>query len=255
MEFLTAVHTDVGIKKSTNQDSVLIQIADTDYGKVTFAVVCDGMGGLAKGELASATVIRKLSDWFNNQFPNLLYKGMDENELRHSWENLIFSANDTIQKYGRLNNVNLGTTLAMILIVQEKYYVMNIGDSRVYKISDGMHQITKDQTYVQREMDAGRMTPEQAKKDPQRNVLLQCIGASAYIEPDFMAGQVSNGEVYMLCSDGFRHIISNEEFYEKLNPMILTNEKIMKDNLEYLTELNKYRREEDNISAIAIKTY
>lgn len=255
MDFLTAVHTDVGIKKSTNQDSVLIQIADTDYGEVTFAVVCDGMGGLAKGELASATVIRKLSEWFGGQFSQLLYGGMDENALRHSWENVVFSANDTIQKYGRLNNVNLGTTLAMILIVQERYYVMNIGDSRVYKISDGMYQITKDQTYVQREMDAGRMTPEQAKKDPKRNVLLQCIGASAYIEPDFMTGQVSKGEVYMLCSDGFRHIISNEEFYEKLNPMTLMNEQIMKENLEYLTELNKYRREEDNISAIAIKTY
>lgn len=255
MNFLTAVHTDVGIKKSTNQDSVLIKEADTDYGKVMLAVVCDGMGGLAKGELASSTVIRRISEWFENEFPELLYSNYTQGTLRKSLENIVFSSNDSIQKYGRLNGVNLGTTLAMILIVKDTYYVLNIGDSRVYRITNQMERITKDQTYVQREIDAGRMTPEEAKKDPQRNVLLQCIGASPYIEPDFFVGNVASGEVYMLCSDGFRHVISDEEFYEKLNAAVLTDERVIKANLEYLTELNKYRREEDNISAIAIKTY
>ena len=68
MEFLSAVHTDKGIKKNTNQDSVLIKEAVTDHGKVFFAAVCDGMGGLAKGEVASATLVRAFSDWFENRF-------------------------------------------------------------------------------------------------------------------------------------------------------------------------------------------
>ena len=73
MDFLIAAHTDVGIRKKTNQDSVLIKVADTDCGKVCFAAVCDGMGGLRKGELASATLIRDFSDWFDSEFPEILY--------------------------------------------------------------------------------------------------------------------------------------------------------------------------------------
>ena len=71
MDFIIAAHTDAGIKKEVNQDSVLVEIADTDYGKVCFAVICDGMGGLRKGELASATLIRYFSDWFDHTFPEL----------------------------------------------------------------------------------------------------------------------------------------------------------------------------------------
>ena len=71
MDFLIAAHTDVGIRKKTNQDSVLIKVADTDCGKVCFAAVCDGMGGLRKGELASATLIRDFSDWFDSEFPEI----------------------------------------------------------------------------------------------------------------------------------------------------------------------------------------
>ena len=82
MDFLIAAHTDVGIRKKTNQDSVLIKVADTDCGKVCFAAVCDGMGGLRKGELASATLIRDFSDWFDSEFPEILYEGLDTIVLR-----------------------------------------------------------------------------------------------------------------------------------------------------------------------------
>ena len=69
MNFRTAVYTDVGIRKKTNQDSALIETADTDEGRVSLAVVCDGMGGLAMGEVASAVLIRAFSDWFEKRFP------------------------------------------------------------------------------------------------------------------------------------------------------------------------------------------
>ena len=72
MKFLTAIQTDVGIRKKTNQDSVLVMEADTELGNVLFSVVCDGMGGLAKGEVASATVIREFARWFESDFPTIL---------------------------------------------------------------------------------------------------------------------------------------------------------------------------------------
>lgn len=253
MNFKLAAHTDVGIKKKTNQDSVLIKVARTDYGKVCLASVCDGMGGLAKGELASATLIRQLSNWFEEEFPTLLYRGLTMESLEKSWVDLVYRVNEKISSYGRTIYTNMGTTMVILLIVDHVYYIANVGDSRVYSIRDNLIQLTKDQTFVRREIDEGRMTLEEAMKDPRRNVLLQCVGASEVIVPDFYTGNITPGTNFLLCSDGFRHVISDEEIHEYLSPYRLLNEQQMLENLKYLTELDKYRQEADNISAALIR--
>lgn len=255
MNYLTAVHTDVGIKKRTNQDSVLIETAATDYGQVLLSVVCDGMGGLAKGEVASAILIKAFSNWFHREFPEILYKGMEANTLRSSWTNLILEQNQKINEYGLNCNVSLGTTVAAMLLIDNIYYIINVGDSRVYYLKDGITQMTIDQTFVQREMDLGRMTLEEARNHPKRNVLLQCVGASSVIEPDFYVGEFEGDSVFMMCSDGFRHVIHPEEFYERLKPELMVTEEKMKENAVYFTELNKLRREDDNISVALIWAY
>lgn len=256
MKFVTVAHTDIGIKKSTNQDSVLMNIAETDLGQVCLAVLCDGMGGLAKGELASATLINEFEKWFQEQLPELLYKekSLDAASLRSSWEQLVFTTSRRIGDYGEDINVRLGTTLAAFLIFQNNYYIMNIGDSRVYSLTDRILQLTKDQTFVQREMDLGHMTFEEARRHPKRNMLLQCVGASSYIEPEFCVGKAEENAVYMLCSDGFRHVISPVELYDNLNPQVLKNLAVMKKKAEELTELNKSRHEDDNITVALIRT-
>lgn len=255
MNFLTAFHTDVGIKKKTNQDSLLVHQAQTDVGNVLFAVMCDGMGGLAKGEVASACMIRTFSDWFHKELPPLLSRGLQPNALRESWESVVARVNHKITNYSIQNHVSMGTTCVTLLIVNNTYYIMNIGDSRIYLISDNIYQLTKDQTYVQREMDAGRMTYEESLRDPQRNVLLQCIGASGVIEPDFFMGDVQINQCYMLCCDGFRHVVAPQEMLKCLNPAACSDPRTMQQNLIYLTELNKQRNETDNISVALIRTY
>lgn len=253
MKNITAVHTDVGIKKSTNQDSVFVEIADTDCGEVMLAVVCDGMGGLKKGEVASAMLIRAFSRWFHQDFPKLLYSDFDSNQLRESWVWLIQDQNARIAQYGADNYVSLGTTVVAMLLIDNVYYVINVGDSRAYAIKDTMQQITIDQTVIQREIDMGRMTVEEAMRSPDRNVLLQCVGASIDVQPDFYIGEYTSDTVFMLCSDGFRHVIKPEEFYEKLNPTALRTQKDMQESAVYFTELNKSRNETDNISVLLIR--
>lgn len=255
MNFLTAYHTDVGIKKKTNQDSLLIHQAQTDYGNVLFAAICDGMGGLAKGEVASACMIRMLSDWFSRELPGILSAGLQPETLRESWERVVAAVNQKITNYSIANNVSMGTTCTAILIANDTYYIMNIGDSRIYLISDNIYQLTKDQTYIQREMDAGRMTYEESLRDPQRNVLLQCVGASPVIEPDFFMGDVQINQCYMLCCDGFRHVVDPREFYQQLNPKVCSDVQTIQRNLIQLTELNKQRQETDNITVALIRTY
>lgn len=253
MNFKIVAHTDVGIKKSTNQDSVLMKVAQTDYGNVVFAAVCDGMGGLAKGELASATLVRMLSKWFEEKFPQMLYQGLSMEILQNSWTELIYQANSKIANYSHALHTNMGTTMVVILIVGQVYYIANVGDSRIYQIRDELKQLTKDQTFVQREMDEGRMTYDEARRDSRRNVLLQCVGASEVIEPDFYTGMIDPGTMFLLCSDGFRHVIAAEELYQYLTPYRVLNEQAMKESLVYLTDLNKYRQEVDNISAALIR--
>lgn len=259
MGFLSVLHSDVGIKKNTNQDSVLIKVASTDYGEVMLAVVCDGMGGLAKGEVASAALIKAFSDWFEQEFPEILYNkrtenGIDRLELENEMNQLVLEVGERIYRYGEMSHVAMGTTVAVLLMAEGKYHILNVGDSRVYKLNEtGLNQLTKDQTFVQKEMDQGRMTPEEAKVHPQRNVLLQCVGASEIIIPEFSHGEYKTGEVYMVCSDGFRHVIAKEEFEKLMEPKKMDTEKALKDVAVYCTELNKSRQEKDNISVILLK--
>lgn len=254
MDFLVSTYTDVGIRKKTNQDSALIEVAQTPYGRVALGVVCDGMGGLAKGELASATLIRRFDSWFQNELSSLLNEGFTEQKLHEKWNEIIQEQGKKIWDYGTVNRLRCGTTCVAVLLYQDKYYCLNVGDSRAYLVKKNeIFVLTKDQTFIQREMDLGRLTEEEAKVHPQRSVLLQCVGASEVIVPDFYVGDIETEDVFMMCSDGFRHIITQEELHYYLNGDVLKTEVNMKENSKYLVDLNKYRQEEDNITVALIK--
>lgn len=254
MNFMIASHSDVGIKKNTNQDSLLIKVAQTNLGKVCLCVVCDGMGGLAKGELASATVIRTFENWFENAFPELIQREFDPEELRLQWDNIVLEQNQKISAYAASQGTRMGTTIVALLIIGNEYYIMNVGDSRAYLLTDQLSLLTKDQTVVQYQLDMGMITWEEARVHPQRNVLLQCVGASEVVTPDFYNGSVTPDSMFVLCSDGFRHVITPEEIYDNLNPGLLVNEQRMKENAVWLTELDKQRQEVDNISVALVRT-
>ena len=253
MNFITGTYTDVGTRKKTNQDSMLVLQASTNQGNVLMASMCDGMGGLAKGEVASCAMVRALEKWFAERLPELILQGINKETMWMEWGDLVRLTSQKISAYGSSLRVELGTTCTTLLVIGNDYFLMNVGDSRAYLLSDNIYQLTKDQTFVQREVDAGRMTYEQSLVDPRRSVLLQCIGASPYVEPDFYYAQTVPGQAFLLCCDGFRHVISPEEFYRELNPNALTNRRVMEAKLRKFTELNISRGEDDNISAILIK--
>ena len=253
MNYIFAAHTDVGIRKSTNQDSVLIMTAESDFGPICMGVICDGMGGLANGELASATLIRAFQVWFRTELPKLLVQGFSQDELRIQWNDLIHRESRRIADHGGRHHMRMGTTVAALLLMPGQYHIVNVGDSRVYLLDQALHQLTKDQTFVQREMELGRMTGEEAARHPQRNVLLQCVGASDTIEPDFFSGPIGQKVSFLLCTDGFRHVLSPEEIYQRFAPGLLCSEQMIRENEIYLTELNKSRMENDNISVAVIK--
>lgn len=251
MRYMVTADTDIGISKNTNQDSVLVKHAKTELGEIVLAVICDGMGGLSKGELASATVIRTFDRWFHEQLPHEMEQ-LDYHVIGEKWCLMLKELNEKILEYGKQIGSSLGTTFSGMLIFRDQYVIVHVGDSRVYRVSSSLEQLTTDQTFVAREIRKGTMTEAQAKVDKRRNLLLQCVGASKNVEPEVLYGSTKKG-AYMLCSDGFRHEITPDEILESLNPINLRNKETMRGNVRYLIELVKSRMERDNISVILIK--
>lgn len=251
--FLTAYHTDVGIKKASNQDAFCIKTAQNPENEILLAVICDGMGGLAKGEVASASVIRAFSEWFENNLSEQAYF-TNIQQIQYDWSRLILDMNQKLLAYGVENHVQLGTTATAFLILNERQYIIgHVGDTRIYRIDSKIEQLTEDQTLVAREIARGNLTLEEARYDNRRNVLLQCVGAVGDVKPQFITGSLKEDAVYLMCSDGFRHEVAEDELFQMLNPSRMTEERIMKQQLIKLIELNKQRQEKDNISAVLIK--
>lgn len=253
MNYLTGVISDIGIEKQTNQDSALIKIAEINDTQIAMVLVCDGMGGLAKGELASATVIRSFSDWYEKEMANDFEKPDFWNVVKTNWRTRIEKLNDELNEYAKKIHTNLGTTITGVLMSEGKYLIVNVGDSRTYLLNDDIAQITEDQSLVAREIKMGRLTEEEAEYDTRRNVLLQCVGATKSVEVEFYEGEAQSGEAFLLCSDGFRHEITQKEMIEKLRPSEFISEQDIEARIKELVELNKTREENDNITAAVIK--
>lgn len=256
MNYLVAYHTDVGTKKETNQDSLAIKMIDTPRGRAVFAMVCDGMGGLSNGELASKEVVESYSNWFDTSFTKAAgEEAVSWEQLQQQWQAVANEQNIRLGRYGQRVAAAMGTTLSLLLLYQDCYYFAQVGDSRIYQLTNQIEQLTHDQTLIEREIAAGRLTREEAKLDPRQNVLLQCIGASPVVDLEFGTGKISAHTSFIICSDGFRHAISTKELFDNLGPDRTTTPENMKRSCIELTELIKARGEKDNITVIAIGTY
>lgn len=255
MNFIVSATTDIGLTKSTNQDSYNVRVFSTNQGKVVLAVLCDGMGGLSKGEVASASVVNAFCKWADTRLPILCENEITDSDIRADWVGIATDYNEKIKNYAASCGTNMGTTVTAMLLTESRYYIINVGDTRAYEIADAVTVLTKDQTVVAREVELGNLTPEEAERDSRRSVLLQCIGASDEVYPDMFFGDTKLNAVYMLCSDGFRHEITEDEIHQYLNPNVMVDADGMKQNMDALIDLNKQRQERDNISVVSIRTF
>ena len=255
MKYIVSARTNKGIKKNNNQDAVTIKTARTAIGDVAFAVLCDGMGGLSEGEIASATVVSEFSNWFYQIFPKQILADNFSDNLFSTWDEIIKKCNVKLHEYGLKNGIKLGTTCSVLLVMPNYYFIAHVGDSRIYTITNQkVSLLTEDQTFVAREVKEGRMTKADAEIDARKNVLLQCIGASNIVKPDFLTDSYTPGIVFMLCSDGFRHLLTEKEIFDSYMPDSITDSSIINKNSDYLIDVNMNRGEEDNITVAVIKT-
>ena len=252
MSLYVGAYTDIGISRATNQDSLCIMQAESNYGDVCMAIVCDGMGGLEKGEMASASVIKSFERWFEDDLPEILKYQYSEEEILDLWKKRILYLDDRMKKYGMKNKMLLGTTFSGILILKNKYLWMHVGDSRIYQINRNAIQLTSDHTVAAREVCNGTMTEEEVKTSKLKSKLTQCVGASQFLEPETRVGILEEENCFLLCSDGFYHKFSQENMKELSNSKY-ENDKRLEQFCQNAVKNVMKMGEKDNISVIVLK--
>ncbi|MDR0594291.1 MAG: protein phosphatase 2C domain-containing protein [Bifidobacteriaceae bacterium] len=237
--------SSVGTHTPTNQDSVFAELLhDQRFGRMVFAVVADGMGGMDRGELASATAVDRFVTWLRRADLSELTPGW----LRREWGEIASQTHQSMLAYAGREGIALGSTVTVLLLAQGRYHIMNLGDTRCYEITDRIRQITEDHSLVAQEVRRGLLSPDEARADARQNVLLQCLGAGGAIKPDFFVGEAPTDAKYLLCTDGLRHYISDDEIWQVLSRGTATPEQVKE-----LIALNRQRGETDDISVVLVQ--
>jgi serine/threonine protein phosphatase PrpC len=195
----SAAISHVGKIRSNNQDS--------GYAGEALFAVADGMGGHAGGDVASALALKRLIE-IDGHYNSAV-------DAEFALQEAIVAANailaETVYEHPELTG--MGTTLSALVRVGHSVALAHIGDSRVYRFRDGaLTQITADHTFVQRLVDSGRISPEEAKTHPRRSVLMRVLGdVDSTPDVDLQVMDTRPGDRWLICSDGLSAVVDNEE--------------------------------------------
>lgn len=238
MHFISEVYWNKGLRE-TNQDSLSLQEISVNGRRVIFGLICDGIGGLREGGLASGFATERMTEWFHNEAVSMIGRNKRKSIILRAGLRALYACNEKMKEYGEEKQLHFGTTLTMILLYKRSYMLWHCGDSRVYRIKGNgkkrLEQLTNDHT-------AGR------------NILTKCIGSFRWKPPDTRIGRAGKNNVFLICSDGFRHIIDEEKIRESLCPVHIREGRQLLARITEIAEYSIKWGETDNISAIAVKT-
>ncbi|KFG07185.1 protein phosphatase [Streptomyces scabiei] len=183
---------------------------DSGYAGPRLLAIADGMGGQAAGEVASSEVISTLVT-LDDDVPG--------SDILTSLGTAVQRANDQLRAMVEEDPQleGMGTTLTALLWTGQRLGLVHVGDSRAYLLRDGvLTQITQDHTWVQRLVDEGRITEEEATTHPQRSLLMRALGSGDHVEPDLSIREVRAGDRYLICSDGLSGVVSHQTMEDTL---------------------------------------
>jgi len=242
---------DKGVTRENNEDSLaavtLNQASEAASLAIGVYAVADGIGGEQGGEIASQlavhTVVRQL-------MVEVAETDADLPENCRPWlESAIALANQVVHEKGQTENMNMGTTLVMAVVVGHDVHIANVGDSRAYLISPtAIHQITHDQSLAQALVDNGTITSEQADDHPTRNVLTQAVGSAEDVAFDLFDETLTDDESLLLCSDGLWNTLGDEEIIR-----IVRTAATPKAACQALVDACKLKGARDNIAAVLVR--
>lgn len=202
--------TDKGIVRNSNQDAYAVgEFSD----EVVWSVVCDGMGGVAGGNIASALAVKVISDKINASYR----ENMKDASIKNMLDSALTAANIEVYDFAEAKPElqGMGTTVVCTVVRDSQAYIAHAGDSRAYVINNGkITQITTDHSMVQDLLSKGKITSEEAEKHPNKNIITRAVGVDKSIKIDFAQVDLSDDDVLLLCTDGLSNYVSNDEILE-----------------------------------------
>jgi protein phosphatase len=178
-------------------------------------------------------------------------RGLSDEQAGERVSTAIRAANDAIfeRTISEHDKRGMGTTATVLVLMPQRYLIGQVGDSRAYLLRGGQfQQLTKDHSYVQEQVDAGLLTPEQARVHPYSNVITRCVGASPDVEPDVYGGEVKLGDIYLVASDGLTGMVDDR----RLQTLLISRWTPDKKVHQLISEANG-RGGLDNITAIVVE--
>lgn len=203
--------TDKGLVRRENQDSCAYEVRE---GKYAWAVVCDGMGGAAAGDLASAMAV--------SRFQNHMVCLEEPDEYQEEGQLLVQAteaANRAVYLKAGTSRAyaGMGTTLVGALLRENTLWVVNVGDSRAYHITkEAIQRITRDHSVVEDLVRKGEITPEEARRHPQKNLITRALGTTRQVKVDLFQRNVKEGDAILLCSDGLVNEVADQEIQKEI---------------------------------------
>lgn len=208
--------TDLGRVRENNEDKLEFYVPATDdelASRGMIFVVCDGMGGHEAGQIASELACKTFID---------VYKNHPSESQEEAARSAVVAANRFVLDVARAvpSRKGMGTTISVLLVVQNKAVVAQVGDSRVYRLRAGtIVQVTTDHTWVEETVALGTLSREEAEAHPYKHVLTRAIGTEQDVKVDVFSDEVEEGDVYLLCSDGLTNHVDNETIGEVLGEL------------------------------------
>ncbi len=232
--------TDIGKVRSENQDCVrFIQNAVPSFGVLA---LCDGMGGARAGSIASEIALTTFISNITEYLTDKKNKTETSDKVRQAAE----QANRLIFERGKADTQceGMGTTLVAAIIMGKDCYVVNVGDSRAYLVSDDkIEQITRDHSFVEEMVGRGTLTREAARNHPRKNIITRALGAEEAVLCDIFEPKLAKNDLLLLCSDGLSNTLTDEEIFE-----ISSNSKDLSNIGKELLDLALSRGAPDNVT-------
>lgn len=208
------VGSDVGKARDMNQDFCFASNLEKD--PIKLYILADGMGGYKGGEIASNLAVNCAKRYICNNFPKI---PKEKEEILNLINNAIEYANMIV--YEKSNEVpelkDMGTTLDIVILYNNKVFIGHVGDSRVYRIRKNIiRKLTVDHSYVEKLVRDGEITKEEAYNHPNKNMLLKAVGCNNLVKPDVFYKGFLKGDILLMCSDGLTNMLKESEIYNVL---------------------------------------
>ena len=235
--------SDVGLVRKSNEDACRCGTFSDHAG---WAVVCDGMGGVNGGNVASSVAVENISQAILSGYR----EGMDGEQIREMIASAISGANGTVHSLAGADAslAGMGTTVVAVILANGTAHVAHAGDSRAYLIShEDIRQLTTDHSMVQEMVEKGDLTAQEAKTHPQKNIITRALGVESSIRVDFSEIPVGGGDRLLICTDGLTNYLDEDQifrFSQELGAQELT---------ERLVALAKSAGGGDNITVVVLE--